>query len=108
MSVKTYATTECIINRCLSGRDADKSYSAVLPYLLPRMISVFYFTRYFDIFEMAVEVYHGFLIDDVLELCDIYPVNQQHRDVDYLMIALAYRLTSFDHDPAWENYLTLE
>jgi hypothetical protein len=57
---------------------------------------------------MAVEVFYGLLIDDVLELCDVHPVNQQHQDIDYLMIALAYRLTKFDHEPAWENYLTLE
>ena len=55
-----------------------------------------------------MEVFYGLLIDDVLELCDVHPVNQQHQDIDYLMIALAYRLTKFDHEPAWENYLTLE
>jgi hypothetical protein len=57
---------------------------------------------------MAVEVFYGLLMEDVLHLCDIHPVNQQHQNIDYLMIALAYRLTSFDHDAAWENYLTLE
>ena len=55
-----------------------------------------------------MQVYYGLLIDDVRKLCDAHPVNQQHRNIDYLMIALAYRLTSFDHDPAWKDYQTLE
>ena len=64
--------------------------------------------RYFDIVEVAMEVFYDLLMDDVLELCDIYPVNQQQETIDYLMIALAYRLTTFDHDSAWENYLIFE
>lgn len=55
-----------------------------------------------------MEVFYGLLMEDVLELCNIHPVNQQPENIDYLMIALAYRLTSFDHDPAWEKYLKLE
>ena len=55
-----------------------------------------------------MEVFYGLLMEDVLELCDIHPVNQQHQNIDYLMIALTYRLTSFDHDTAWENYLSFE
>ena len=57
---------------------------------------------------MAVEVFYGLLMEDVLELCDTHPVNQQHKNIDYLMIALAYRLTLFDHDAAWEHYLSPE
>ncbi|XP_028391251.1 uncharacterized protein LOC114516081 isoform X2 [Dendronephthya gigantea] len=66
------------------------------------------FIDYFDIVQIAVEVFYRLLMEDILRLCDIHPVNQQHQDIDYLMIALAYRLTTFDQDPTWEHYLTLE
>ena len=57
---------------------------------------------------MAVEVFYELLMQDVVELCGIHPVNQHHQNIDYLMIALADRLTSFDHEPAWKNYLSFE
>ncbi len=121
--MRNCAAIECIIDKSLLGTKANlpvyvggPANYVVLSYVLLCFIvvSVFivyiilYFTRYFDIFEMAVEVFYGLLMEDVVGLCDIHPVNQQHQNIDYLMIALAYRLTSFDHEPAWEHYLTLE
>ena len=63
---------------------------------------------YFDIFEIGVEVYHSLLMEDVLELCDGHPVNEESGKIDYQMIALAYRLTTFDHDSEWRDYLPIE
>ena len=81
-----------------------KIYSK-LTFALPPIFLLF---RYFDIVEIAVETFYSLSMEDVLDLCETHPVNEQDKNIDYPMIALAYRLSYFDKDLAWEDYLSFE